>query len=34
VGAFGYAAAIGMVLFAVVFGISLAQLRLFRSRLD
>ena len=34
VGAFGYAAAIGIVLFVVVFGISLAQLRLFRSRLD
>ena len=34
VGAFGYAAAIGVVLFVVVFGISIAQLRLFRSRLD
>ncbi len=34
VGAFGYAAAIGIVLFVVVFAISLAQLRLFRSRLD
>jgi multiple sugar transport system permease protein len=34
VGEFGYAAAIGIVLFLVVFGISLAQLRLFRSRLD
>jgi len=34
VGAFGYAAAIGIVLFVVVFGISVAQLRLFRSRLD
>jgi len=34
VGAFGYAAAIGIVLFVVVFGISIAQLRLFRSRLD
>jgi multiple sugar transport system permease protein len=34
VGAFGYGAAIGMVLFVVVFAISLAQLRLFRSRLD
>jgi multiple sugar transport system permease protein len=34
VGAFGYAAAIGIVLFVVVFGVSLAQLRLFRSRLD
>jgi multiple sugar transport system permease protein len=34
VGVFGYAAAIGIVLFAVVFAISLAQLRLFRSRLD
>lgn len=34
VGVFGYAAAIGVVLFAVVFAISLAQLRLFRSRLD
>ncbi len=34
VGAFGYAAAIGIILFVVVFAISLAQLRLFRSRLD
>jgi multiple sugar transport system permease protein len=34
VGAFGYAAAIGVVLFVVVFGISIAQLRLFRSQLD
>ncbi len=34
VGVFGYAAAIGMVLFAVVFAISLAQIRFFRSRLD
>ena len=34
VGSFGYAAAIGIVLFAVVFTISIAQLRLFRSRLD
>jgi multiple sugar transport system permease protein len=34
VGVFGYAAAIGIVLFAIVFAISLAQLRLFRSRLD
>ncbi len=34
VGVFGYAAAIGIVLFAVVFTISLLQLRLFRSRLD
>jgi ABC-type sugar transport system permease subunit len=34
VGAFGYAAAIGIVLFVIVFGISVAQLRLFRSRLD
>jgi multiple sugar transport system permease protein len=34
VGAFGYAAAIGIVLFVVVFGISIAQLRLFRSKLD
>ena len=34
VGAFGYAAAIGVVLFVVVFFISVAQLRLFRSRLD
>ena len=34
VGVFGYAAAIGIVLFAVVFAISLAQLRLFKSRLD
>jgi multiple sugar transport system permease protein len=34
VGAFGYAAAIGIVLFVVVFFISVAQLRIFRSRLD
>jgi multiple sugar transport system permease protein len=34
VGVFGYAAAIGIVLFAVVFAISVAQLRLFKSRLD
>ena len=34
VGVFGYAAAIGIVLFAVVFMISIVQLRLFRSRLD
>ena len=34
VGAFGYAAAIGVVLFVVVFFISVAQLRIFRSRLD
>jgi multiple sugar transport system permease protein len=34
VGVFGYGAAIGVVLFAVVFAISLAQLRIFRSRLD
>lgn len=34
VGSFGYAAAIGIVLFVVVFAISIAQLRLFRSRLD
>lgn len=34
VGVFGYAAAIGIVLFSVVFAISLAQLRIFRSRLD
>lgn len=34
VGVFGYAAAIGIVLFVVIFAISLAQLRLFRSRLD
>lgn len=34
VGVFGYAAAIGIVLFAVVFAISLVQLRIFRSRLD
>ncbi len=33
-GAFGYAAAIGVVLFAVVFMISIAQLRLFRGRTD
>jgi multiple sugar transport system permease protein len=34
VGVFGYGAAIGIVLFAIVFVISLAQLRIFRSRLD
>jgi multiple sugar transport system permease protein len=34
VGVFGYAAAIGIVLFLIVFAISLAQLRIFRSRLD
>lgn len=34
VGVFGYAAAIGIVLFAIVFAISLIQLRIFRSRLD
>ncbi len=34
VGVFGYGAAIGIVLFVVVFAISLAQLRIFRSRLD
>ena len=34
VAVFGYAAAIGIVLFAVVFAISLAQLRFFRSGLD
>jgi ABC-type sugar transport system permease subunit len=34
VGVFGYAAAIGIVLFAVVFAISVAQLRIFKSRLD
>lgn len=34
VGVFGYAAAIGIVLFAIVFAISLAQIRIFRSRLD
>jgi multiple sugar transport system permease protein len=34
VGVFGYGAAIGIVLFFVVGAISLAQLRLFRSRLD
>jgi len=34
VGVFGYAAAIGIVLFAVVFAISIAQIRIFRSRLD
>ncbi len=34
VAVFGYAAAIGIVLFAVVFVISLLQLRIFRSRLD
>jgi multiple sugar transport system permease protein len=31
-GEFGYAAAVGVVLFVVVFGISLVQLRLFRAR--
>jgi multiple sugar transport system permease protein len=34
VGVFGYAAAIGVVLFVIVFAISLAQLRIFRSRVD
>lgn len=34
VGVFGYAAAIGIVLFVIVFAISLAQLRIFRSRVD
>lgn len=34
VGVFGYAAAIGIVLFAVVFAVSVAQLRIFKSRLD
>jgi multiple sugar transport system permease protein len=34
VGVFGYAAAIGIVLFVIVFSISLIQLRIFRSRLD
>lgn len=34
VAVFGYAAAIGIVLFAIVFVISLLQLRIFRSRLD
>ena len=34
VGVFGYGAAIGVVLSAIVFVISLAQTRLFRSRLD
>jgi multiple sugar transport system permease protein len=34
VGVFGYAAAIGIVLFAIVFVISIAQIRIFRSRLD
>ena len=34
VAVFGYAAAIGIVLFAIVFAISLVQLRVFRSRLD
>jgi multiple sugar transport system permease protein len=34
VGVFGYAAAIGIVLFAVVFAISVAQLRIFKSGLD
>ena len=34
VGVFGFAAAIGLVLFAIVFVISLVQLRIFRSRLD
>ena len=33
-GVFGYAAAIGVVLFAIVFGISLVQQRLLRSRED
>jgi ABC-type sugar transport system permease subunit len=34
VGVFGYGAAIGIVLFVIVFGVSVAQLRLFRSRMD
>ncbi len=34
VGVFGYAAAIGIVLFVIVFAISIAQIRIFRSRLD
>jgi len=34
VGVFGFAAAIGIVLFVIVFAISLAQIRIFRSRLD
>jgi multiple sugar transport system permease protein len=34
VGVFGFAAAIGIVLFAIVFAVSLAQIRIFRSRLD
>jgi ABC-type sugar transport system permease subunit len=34
VGVFGLAAAIGIVLFVIVFAISLAQIRIFRSRLD
>jgi multiple sugar transport system permease protein len=34
VGVFGYAASIGIVLFVIVFAISIAQLRIFRSRLD
>ncbi|MHB8399370.1 MAG: carbohydrate ABC transporter permease [Candidatus Limnocylindrales bacterium] len=33
-GVFGLAAAIGVVLFVIVFGISIAQLRLFRSQVD
>lgn len=33
-GAFGLAAAIGVVLFVIVFAISITQLRLFRSRVD
>jgi multiple sugar transport system permease protein len=34
VGVFGFAAAIGIILFVIVFAISLAQMRIFRSRLD
>jgi multiple sugar transport system permease protein len=33
-GQFGYAAAVGVVLFVIVFGISIIQLRLFRDRSD
>jgi ABC-type sugar transport system permease subunit len=34
VGRFGYGAAIGIILFAITFAISVAQLRIFRGRLD
>ncbi len=34
VGVFGFGASIGIVLFVIVFAISLAQMRIFRSRLD